>query len=405
MQIEAAEIHVHAAHHAEHVVADIAFCMDKTGLIFINFHACAQKGRIIGTGQPENGRLVRDPRRDDAHVHAPLRRLAEGVSHHVVHDQIGGENIDIIPGLMKDIQIYVFRDRFIIQRRIGVGLHQPGSAEGLRMPHMGAEAADIRILLPEGVPHFQEHHGKAPDSLPLQPDSRILPVAEADDLIDIFIRQIDPAGIARMAVDHQDLPVVPVVHDQRKDRHHRVEGHAFDARLFQPGVISRGKPGDAAHVVVDHADLHALSGLLLQHLQDAFPHLSFRNDEVFQKNEMPRAFQILHHVREHFLARGIISDLRIRIGGQVAHLSHIAEGFRRAGAFLLQPGRKLADPLLLFQAGPVLLMLGVQPVAQLSRGLLVSGKQIKQAAEQRQRHDEHDPADLIGGVVVLSDNI
>ena len=290
MQIEAAEIHVHAAHHAEHIVADIAFCMDKARLIFVNFHARAQKGRVIGTGQPENGRLIRDPRRDDAHVHAPFCRLAEGVSHHVVHDQVRRKNIDIIPGLIKDIQVYVFRDRFVIQRRIGIGLHQPGPAEGLRMPHMRPETVDIRVLLPEGVPHFQKHHGKAPDGLSLQPDSRILPVAETDDLIDIFIRQVDPAGITRVAIDYQDLPVIPVVHDQGKDRDDRIEGHTFDAGLLQPAVVSGRQPGDAPHVVVDHADLHSLRRLLLKHLQDAFPHLPFRNDEILQENIVPRAF-------------------------------------------------------------------------------------------------------------------
>ena len=122
---------------------------------------------------------------------------------------------------------------------------------------MRPEAVDVLILFPEGIPHFKEHHGKAPDALSVKAHAGVLPVAEADDFIDILIRQIDSAGIGRMPVDNQNLSVIPVVHHQGEKGNHRIEGHAPDARLLQPFAVAAGKPGDAAHIIVDHPDLNA----------------------------------------------------------------------------------------------------------------------------------------------------
>ena len=141
--------------------------MNKARRIFKNPDARAQKRRIIGTGQPENGWLVRNGRRHYPHIHTPFGRRAQRVSHHVVHYQVRRKYVDIFFRLMENVQIYIFRNGFVIQGRIGIGLHEALSLKRLRMMHMRLEAADIRILFPEGIPHFQEHLCKIPHAVAL----------------------------------------------------------------------------------------------------------------------------------------------------------------------------------------------------------------------------------------------
>ena len=72
----------------------------------------------------------------------------------------------------------------------------------------------------------EEHHREVPDRRALGAESCVLPVAEPLFFIDILVGQIDAARIGCISVHDHDLPVVAVIHDQRHQRHHRVEWDA-----------------------------------------------------------------------------------------------------------------------------------------------------------------------------------
>ena len=63
------------------------------------------------------------------------------------------------------------------------------------------------------VPHLQKHCRKIPDGFSFNPDSGILPIAKTGRYIDILICNIDASGKCSLSIHNQDLPVIPVIHD------------------------------------------------------------------------------------------------------------------------------------------------------------------------------------------------
>ena len=151
---------------------------------------------------------------------------------------------------------------------------------------MGLEAADIRILFPESIPHFQKHLRKVPYAFAFQPYPGILPVTETHLFVNIFIGQVDPSGKCGMPVNIKDFPVISVIHDQGKERNHRIEGHTFNPAFLQPFEIAARKQGHATHIIVYHPDIQAFIRLLLQNFQNLFPHFPFGNDKILHKDKM-----------------------------------------------------------------------------------------------------------------------
>ena len=72
MQIQAAEVKIHAAHRCDLIVTDKTFCVNKSRRVLINFYPALYERCIVGLREQENHLLVRNPRRHNPHVHAPL---------------------------------------------------------------------------------------------------------------------------------------------------------------------------------------------------------------------------------------------------------------------------------------------------------------------------------------------
>ena len=84
-----------------------------------------------------------------------------------------------------------------------------------------------------GVPVGQKQNGIAPDCLARDADHIILPVAMDCFDVDIFIGQIDAAGIGGFTIDDHDLPVIAMVHDSVNDGMDPVEGNGINPFLLQ----------------------------------------------------------------------------------------------------------------------------------------------------------------------------
>ena len=129
----------------------------------------------------------------------------------VVQDQIRGIDIYIPFGPVNEVQVHRFTNRFAIERVVRVGLyisvafHLPG--------HMDRRLIRGEILIDavDVIPHRQKHDRKVPDGISPKQDSRILPVPVLLIGIDIFVRQVDAAGEAGVAVDNADFSVIPII--------------------------------------------------------------------------------------------------------------------------------------------------------------------------------------------------
>ena len=393
---QAPVIHIDAAHHGHAVIADIALGVEETGREFINAHTRPEQGQIVGTAEPEHQLLIRDPGQDEPHVHPALGRTFQSIQHLLTHGQVWRVDINISLGLREDVQIDRLGQRLLVQRAIRVGLHHAilhcGQAGGRK-------GGVIGLLRAEGVPYIEEHHGKVPDSGALQPDGRILPVAKALLGIDILIRQIHAAGVGHIAINHHDLAVVAVVHHQRDQRHHRVERDAADMRLLHADDKITGQAQQAAKIIVDQPHIHALSGLAAEDLLHAVPHFAGTEDKKFQKDELFRLFQICQQLGIHLLPAGKVVSSGIPPGRIRPKLCHIAAQVP-AGDI-----QRIGLALRLGKLGLMGLFHLLHPLPQILGGGLVAKSQIKRAAQQGQKTDQNDPADLISAVFILAHQI
>ena len=282
--------------------------MQKAGRVLIDAHPGPQQGQIVGPGEPEHQLLVRDAGQKEPDVHPPLGSGFQSTQHLLAHRKVGRINIHIPLCLRKDIEIHRLGHRLVVQRAVRVGLHHPvrgGQRPGRR------KGGVIRLAGAEGVPAIEEHDRKIPDSGPLQPDGGILPAAKALLGVDVFVREVDAAGVADLSVHHHDLAVVPVVHHHGDEGHHGIERDAADAVPLHPHHKILGQTQQAAEIVVDEPHVHPLRGLPLEDLLHTGPHPARFYDEKLQKDELFRLFQIGQQLGIHRLAA--IKILRRRV--------------------------------------------------------------------------------------------
>ena len=80
----------------------------------------------MGLCQGVGGRLVRDARQDERHLHAPLRGKFQGRFQLAVQDQVGRHNVDIPLGPVQNVDVHHLPHLVIVQGAIAVGQHKAG---------------------------------------------------------------------------------------------------------------------------------------------------------------------------------------------------------------------------------------------------------------------------------------
>ena len=90
--------------------------MQETRAVFVDLDARAVQLLVIRSGNHINQLFVRDAGRQDAHIHAGLRRNGQRGDHLVIQHQIRCRDIDVIARIMDDLQISGFADVDIVQR-------------------------------------------------------------------------------------------------------------------------------------------------------------------------------------------------------------------------------------------------------------------------------------------------
>ena len=155
-------------------------------------------------------------------------------------------------------------------------------------------------------------------------------------MVDIFICQVNAAGKGNLAVNDQDLPVIPVVVVGRDDRGDGAEHLAADAKGLHFLGIAFRKGGELAGAVIQQPHIHTLSDLPLQNLQHLAPHEALPEDEVFQVDIVPRLFQFQEHPRPLVFSLGKIGDPSVGIDRKVAAGMDVLGQSCRAGILLPQ---------------------------------------------------------------------
>ena len=181
----------------------------------------------------------------------------------------------------------------------------------------------LRIIRPERshillqprdiVPDAEEHHHHRPDGLAFYQNAAVLPVAEALDLVDVFIREVHAARKSHLSVDEHELAVVAVIEPAGEDRDERVKDVRLNAHLAQLLAVAHRKARDAAEVIVQNANVYTLHRLAVQNLQNGIPHLAVIDDKKFEENIVLRFFELFEHPRVAALAAREIDGRRVII--------------------------------------------------------------------------------------------
>ncbi len=152
----------------------------------------------------------------------------------------------------------------MVQGTVRVGLHISVCFPGPGLITGGPELFQVLFPAPGNIiPHFQEHHRKAPDSFPLQTKPRIFPVTKSFYFIHIFICQIDASCKAHLTVRHQNFPMVPVVHNHRHYGIQRIKPDALYAPFLHLLIVFFRKGGHTPEIIINKTYIQSLSCLLL----------------------------------------------------------------------------------------------------------------------------------------------
>ncbi len=304
--------------------------------------------------------------------------------------------MDIVPGLVQNVGIDPFAHRLAVQRMVAVGDHIAAVALRQRRRHL--QPRPEGKVPPLHLPHLQKQQGKGPGGVALQTDGRVLPVAEGMGGVDVFVRQIDAAGIGDAAVDDGDLPVIPVIIVGGKKGLDGGKHPALEPKILQVVAVIPGDLEKFAGAVVKKPHIHALVHLAGQNIQDLAPHGPFLNDKVFQKDGALCLLQILQEGGEKGFAGGVIGGACAAVDREAAGRGEIMD---QAGLLRMLPAEGL------LRAGGREDALGKlrdlrQPVAQGPVADVQLGIGIKGGGRQRRHQQKDQPGDGVGrlGVTV-----
>ncbi len=220
-------------------------------------------------------------------------------------------------------------------------------------------------------------------------------MAEALYVVDVFVRQIDPAGEGGFAVDYQNFPVVTVVVVGGNDGGDGAEHLAADAQGLHFLRVALRQGGELTGAVIQQPDIHTLLHFSLQNLQDLAPHKAFPENKVLQIDGMLRFFQLYEHLRPFVFSLGEIGDLGIGVDREAAAGANVAGQACRARVFLL----KLLQGIL-----PGVNQVVGQHLASGYQGLQCSAApfalrpDVQSAAEYGEQVNHEEPCDFGAGI-------
>ena len=184
----------------------------------------------------------------------------------------------------------------------------------------------MQLFLAGELPQLQKHLGQTLYTLPAQQDGGVLPVSVFLFFVDVFIGKVDAAGEADVAVDDTDFTVVTVVGGSIQARMEGIKDSHPKALLPQLFAVHGRQGSDTADVVIQDAHLYAVLLPLLEHTQDAVPHLSVLHDEVFHQDELFCAAQLFEQPLVKRFPEGEVFHLGVAVdfkAGGAADISRL----------------------------------------------------------------------------------
>ena len=382
-------------------VRDAHLRMGEPGRVLVDLNARTDQLRAEGFGHPENELLVRNPRNDDPNVHAAPRCQSKGARHLICDDEVGGHKPAVLPGIGEHVEVDIFPDLLPVHGLVRIGLDKPV---------LFRLVIDLRQILllyrldpfsSQHIPVFEEGDRHAPHRVARDLHPGILPVSVGLRHMKILVGQVVAAREGNLPVDHRDLPVVPVIHEEVDDRDDRVEDAALDAVRLHALLKDRVDEADAPQVVVEEADQHPLGGLLLKDRADPGEGLAVLDRVVLHENEFLRPAKLLLQILEGLQRVRMVDHVRILPDRVLGVFRDVAGLVGKAPVDLREGGEPVFISRQIVKDIPVDLRVAALHV---DGRVAQAVPHVEEHAEDRQGQHDDDPGHLDGGRTPLHIN-
>lgn len=159
------------------------------------------------------------------------------------------------------------------------------------------------------IPRGEEESEEVSDGGTFEANPGVFPVTVEGFLVDVFVGEIDAAGVADFAVDNDDFAMVAIIMETVNAGIEFVGWGAMDADGFEIVVVTGRESEDATNVVVHDVDLNTLLDFGLEDGEDLVPHLAGADDEKLEHDETLGGFEVEEELFEISFAAGEISGL------------------------------------------------------------------------------------------------
>ena len=297
---ETAEVDVRGAHGAEQVVADQELAVQEAGAVEVDLDAGAQHVGHVGAGGQVDQARVALLGQHQADVDAGQGGRLQGAEDAVGGQEVGRLEEEVAAG-GADGQGHGLHDGAPVAHGVAGGHLHEAVAHGGQGGEVDGRGEQGAV---DEEPVAQEGGLQSVDGLALDAQVGVAPAAPGD-AAHVALGQVHAAHEAHAAVHDQYLAVVAVVHAAGEQREaHLEEGAGVDAahaHLFEEGV------GDvpAAHVVVEHAHLDALGGLLEEGVAHEASHGVVGHDVGLQVDVVAGTADVGQHRLEQRVAVGV----------------------------------------------------------------------------------------------------
>ena len=259
------------------------------------------------------------------------------------------------------------------------------------------------------LPQFQKHLGQTLHRFPTKQYGGIFPVTVFFLLVDVFVSKVDAASEADISVDDTDFAVIAVVCGGVEPWTERVEDTDLKSLLPQIVGVEGRQGGNTADIIVKDAYLYPVGTLVFQNFEDGVPHLSVLYDEIFQQDKFLCAAKLLQQPCKELFPAGKVFRFSVLVKLKSRYVVDVVCLSGKGIMIFPQPFQRLTVSAALGQGTMVLMQQGVGIAFDLARHPasmhLASEDEIEHAADERNSHNDNDPGNFKGGVILPGEDV
>src|SRR5574344_406427 len=159
------------------------------------------------------------------------------------------------------------------------------------------------------VPHLRKHGAHDVNRRTFNPYPGVIPVTIRTGNIEILVSNVESAGVADMSVNYRQLPVIPVIHKNRQDRHGTVENitlYAFAGKLTHKIIIDKYEAYD---IIIEYSAINSFGRFSLQNSMKRSKRLTVLYRIVFKIDSTSRVIYVFKLSFETISGTVKISDI------------------------------------------------------------------------------------------------